>query len=82
MIGEGYSEQALYTFIRNNHLREPWIDVYSARNQCSECEFCKDIIGIHDKVQKICLKSMRAIAPSVVHSPVWCEKERVSEVIR
>jgi len=77
MLGGGYSEQALYTFIRNNGLRESWKVVYAARNKCKNCEYCEQIINLNNMKQLVCMKSKRVIRQSVVYSPVWCEKEKV-----
>ena len=76
----GYSYQSLYTYIRQNCLREQaWEKIYDARNKCSECEYCKEIYNLTNKVvksYKICSKSWRYVHADGKYCPKWCEKGR------
>jgi hypothetical protein len=78
-LPEGYTYTALAQWIYSNKIRnDGWKAVYAARNHCNECEFCHEfdnVMGTKDKSHLICTKSWRVIGASVVHCPVWCEKE-------
>ena len=72
---EFYDEQAIHAYIRSHNLRtRPWKDVYEARNQCDQCEFCHEYTNTNNSKGRICSKSWRTIQRCVIHSPIWCEK--------
>ena len=76
-MGEGYTLQGLYQFIRTNHLRkQPWTDVYEARNQCEGCEYCHIYENTNGADGRICAKHWKVIGKNVRHSPLWCENEK------
>lgn len=73
--GEVFYDQGIYAYIKRHNLRRGyWKDVYEARNQCDDCEFCKKYINTNNTEGRICTKSWKTIQPNVVCSPRWCEK--------
>lgn len=70
-----FFEQGIYAYINRHNLRyRPWKDVYEARNQCDNCEFCHNYINTNNTKGRICSKYWRTIQPNVRHCPIWCEK--------
>lgn len=73
--GEIFDETAIHAYIYKHQLRKrPWKDVYEARNQCKECEYCHSYINTNNAEGRICSFYWRTIQNNVRHSPVWCEK--------
>ena len=78
MFPEGYSYQALMSYIRVHHIREgAWKRAIEARKVCDTCEYCqqfKNSLGnVNVAENRICTKSWRIIGGSVRHCPRWCE---------
>lgn len=78
-IGEGYTAQGLYQFIKTKGLRYSKEAVYSMRNRCDDCEYCKEYINTNNTTGRLCTKSWKSIQPLVKYRPEWCEKEKGHE---
>lgn len=78
-IGEGYTAQGLYQFIKTKGLRCSKEAVYSKRNKCDNCEYCKEYINTNNTTGRLCTKSWKSIQPLVKYRPEWCEKEKGNE---
>ena len=75
MTGEVFDDQAIHAYIARHSLRSrPWLDVYEARNQCDQCEYCHIYTNTNNAKGRICSKSWRTIQRFVKHCPTWCEK--------
>ena len=78
--GDLFFEQGIYAYIYRHNLRfRPWVDVFAARNQCDQCEYCHKYMNTNNSEGRICSLSWRTIQKQVVHCPVWCEKETENE---
>lgn len=76
-IGEGYTMQGIYQYIKTKGLRYSRDhNIYSARNKCDNCEYCKEYINTNNTTGRICTKSWRSIQPLVKYSPEWCERNK------
>lgn len=77
ILGDGYEEQGIYHYIRVKKLRKnPWNDVYEARNKCEECEHCQRYINTNNREGRLCKLSWHTIQNGVTYCPTWCEKEK------
>lgn len=75
-LGEGYTIQGIYQFIKTKGLRSSKRVTYEARNKCNNCEYCREYINTNNTKGRICTKSWRSIQPLVIYRPEWCEKAK------
>ena len=78
-LGEGYTMQGIYQYIKTKGLRSSKRITYEARNKCNDCEYCREYINTNNTKGRICTKSWRSIQPLVKYRPEWCEKEKGNE---